>query len=85
MQLEQIPVGRLAWTALADYTLGMSSATLVEDFKAFVEFLPVEGRPNAWIIHPKINRPCCRAETEMTPEDWDKFEKDIADAFEQVP
>jgi hypothetical protein len=31
-------------------------------------------------------RPGTRAsdKTELTPEEWDKFEKDIADAFEQI-
>ena len=61
----------------------MRSATLVEDFDTAFEFTPVEGRSNEYVIHSKLPRRC--AEKEMTPEDWDKFEKDISDAFEQVP
>jgi len=60
----------------------MGWATFIEDFKETLEFTPVEGRPNAYIIHPR-EQP--RPETEMTTDDWDKFEKDIADAFENVP
>jgi len=62
---------------------GMGSATFVEDFNEAFEFTPVEGRPNEYVIHSKLPRH--NAENEMTPEDWDKFEKDIEDAFEQVP
>jgi hypothetical protein len=42
----------------------------------------VKGSPNAFVIHPR-KRPVPKAE--MSSEDWDKFEKDIADAFEKVP
>jgi hypothetical protein len=34
------------------------------------------------VIHPREQ---ARPKAEMTAEDWDKFEKDIADAFENVP
>jgi hypothetical protein len=61
----------------------MGSATFVEDFGKAFEFTPVKGRANEYVIHPKISVP--RAEAEMTSEEWDKFENDIADAFEQVP
>jgi hypothetical protein len=60
----------------------MGSATFVEDFKETLTFTPVEGRPNVYVIHPR-EQPS--PEAEMTVEDWDKFEKDIADAFENVP
>ena len=61
----------------------MSAATFVENFSEAFEFTPVEGHANASVIHPKaLGRP---SEKEMTPADWDKFEKDITDAFEQVP
>ena len=55
----------------------------MKDFNEAFEFTPVEGHSNESVIHSKAHgRP---AEKEMTPADWDKFEKDIADAFEQVP
>lgn len=63
----------------------MSSATLVQEFSKTFEFTPVEGRANEYVIHAKIPHRNASAEMEMTPADWDKFEKDIADAFEQVP
>ncbi len=56
---------------------------LVEDFNAAFELTPAKGRSNAFIIHSK-DKPH-HAESKMTAEDWNKFEKDIADAFEQVP
>ncbi len=61
----------------------MGSATFVEDFNEAFEFTPVEGHSNEFVIHSKT--PSRRAGKEMTSEDWDKFEKDILDAFEQVP
>jgi hypothetical protein len=70
----------------------MSAATIVEDFNAVFEFRPVAGHPNTSIIHPRTERSrrvvpkrSKGGRAEMTVEDWDKFEKDIADAFEQVP
>jgi hypothetical protein len=63
----------------------MSAATVVEDFKEAFEFAPVEGRANEYVIHSKTPRRNGHAEKKMSPADWDKFEKDIADAFEQVP
>ena len=61
----------------------MSSATFVENFNEAFEFTPVEGHSNESVIHSKAHgQP---SEKEMTPADWDKFEKDITDAFEQVP
>ncbi len=63
----------------------MSSATLVEDFSEAFEFTPVKGHSNDFVIRARIPRRNGNAEKEMTPADWDKFEKDIADAFEQIP
>ena len=61
----------------------MKSAMLVEDFDEAFELMPAKGRANAFVIPPKSKaRP---TEDKMTAEDWNKFEKDIADAFEQVP
>jgi hypothetical protein len=63
----------------------MSAAISVEDFKEAFEFTPVNGRANEFVIHSTIPLRNGHTEKEMTPADWDKFEKDIADAFEQVP
>ena len=63
----------------------MGTSTFVEDFDKAFEFAPVKGRANEYVIHPKTPRRNGHAEKEMSPADWDKFEKDIADAFEQVP
>ena len=60
----------------------MGADAFIEHLKNSLEFVPVEGSPNAhWI---RVRRPLAPA-GEMTAEDWDKFEKDIADAFEIVP
>ena len=56
----------------------------MEDLKKAFEFTPVKGRTNDFVIHAKAPRTDSNAQ-EMTPADWDKFEKDIADAFEQIP
>jgi hypothetical protein len=61
----------------------MKSAMLVGDFDETFELTPAKGRSNAFVIHSK-NKPH-HAEEKMTVEDWNKFEKDIADAFEQIP
>jgi hypothetical protein len=63
----------------------MGTATIVEDFDKAFELTPVKGHANEYVIRPKTARPGGHAENEMSPADWDKFEKDIADAFEQVP
>jgi hypothetical protein len=63
----------------------METVTFVEDFDKTFEFAPVKGRANEFVIHSKTPRHNGHAEKEMSPADWDKFEKDIADAFEQVP
>jgi hypothetical protein len=60
----------------------MKSAMLVEDFDEAFEWTPTKDS-NVFIIDPKAkSRPVSE---KMTVEDWNKFEKDIADAFEQVP
>lgn len=57
----------------------MDTAILTEVF----EFPAIEGQKNEFLIQSRL--PPLRAKIEMTPEDWDKFEKDIEDSFEQVP
>ena len=63
----------------------METATTVKDFDKAFEFAPVKGHANEFVIRSKTARRNGHAEKEMSPADWDKFEKDIADAFEQVP
>ncbi|MCW5555478.1 MAG: hypothetical protein KIS67_25360 [Verrucomicrobiae bacterium] len=63
----------------------METAQLVADLNKAFEFTPVKGHANEFVIRSKTPRPASNAETEMTPADWDKFEQDIADAFEQIP
>ena len=63
----------------------MSAATLVKELNEAFKFAPVTGHANEYVIHAKTPGRNASAGMEMTPGDWDKFEKDIADAFEQVP
>ncbi len=56
----------------------------MEDFKQSLEFTPVEGRPNVYSIRPRRSRKGSR-DAELTAAEWDKFEMDVADAFERVP
>jgi hypothetical protein len=63
----------------------MATTTILEEIdKAFV-FTPVKGHANEFVIHPQNSPPQRSCRKKMSPADWDKFEKDIADAFEQVP
>lgn len=62
----------------------MGSGTFVEDFKRGLEFTPVEGQPNVYSIRP--HRGGRQSDnTELSDDEWDKFEKDVTDAFERVP
>ncbi len=61
----------------------MGSGTFVEDFEEGLEFAPVEGRPNVYSIHPRGDTR--QTEAELSGEEWDKFERDVADAFERIP
>jgi hypothetical protein len=64
----------------------MSPAKIMEDFTAVLGLPPVERTaPGSYIFHLQVNHPRDGTETEMTADDWDKFEKAIADAFERVP
>jgi hypothetical protein len=70
----------------------MSLATIATESLGSFALRPVEGQPNTSIIRLKLNRNRRAApkrgatlRSKMTDEDWDKFEKDIVDAFEQVP
>jgi hypothetical protein len=54
------------------------------NFDETFEFIPAEGCFNAFVIRP--NKIASDSAVEkMTAEDWNKFEKDIADAFEKIP
>ncbi len=61
----------------------MRAATDTFDLTDWLELTPVEGKPNLYVM--QIKTPATPVEGEMTEADWDKFEKDINDAFEQVP
>jgi hypothetical protein len=62
----------------------MGTATFVEEFKAGLQFVALEGQPNLFVIHTP--RPQSDGqEANMTDEDWNEFERHIAGAFERVP
>ncbi len=70
----------------------MSAATIAKRFRFPFTLRPLRGRPNVSIIHAEAAprpSPSLRhgkdGRREMSERDWDKFEKDIADAFERVP
>jgi hypothetical protein len=62
----------------------MGTGTFVQEFKDGLEFTPVQGQSNLFVIHLR-RAPAQPAQEEMTSEDWDEFERHIEDAFEQVP
>jgi hypothetical protein len=62
----------------------MSTSTFVEEFKERLDFVPVQGQPNLFLIQARDSKAATVGE-EMTDEDWNQFEKDIAEAFEQIP
>ena len=61
----------------------MKTAALIEDFDGAFELIPSTGDSNTFVIHSK-GKPLPPKE-KMTDEDWNKFEKDITDAFEKIP
>jgi hypothetical protein len=63
----------------------MESAIILEDFGTPLEFAPIIGHANEYDIRSKSAGHNGNPDNEMTPGDWDKFEKDIADAFERLP
>jgi hypothetical protein len=54
----------------------MGTASFVQGFKDELEFTPVAGQSNLFVIYLRRVAPQPTQE-EMTSEDWDKFEKDI--------
>lgn len=54
----------------------MGTTAFVQDFKDDLEFTPVEGQSNLFVIHLRRVPPPLTQE-KMTSEDWDRFEKDI--------
>ena len=68
----------------------MSSVSAAKDLLTAFKFERVKGRPDVSIIRLKTHRhratrnPVSKRD-DMTEEELDKFERDIADAFEQVP
>ena len=69
----------------ARHSCTMAAAILLEDFGTPLEFAPIIGNANEYDIRSKASGNNGHAENEMTAADWDKFEKDIADAFERLP
>lgn len=58
----------------------MVATLFIENFDNTLRFETVKGRVNEHIIRTK--KPPRRSSKEkMSPADWDKLEKDIADAF----
>jgi hypothetical protein len=62
----------------------MGTGTFVQDFKDGLEFTPVDGQSNLFVIHPRPV-PAQLNQEKMTSDDWDTFERHIENAFEQVP
>jgi hypothetical protein len=54
----------------------MGTATFVQDFKDGLEFAPVDGQSNLFVIHLG-HVPVQVTQEKMTSEDWDRFEKNI--------
>ena len=56
----------------------MGTATFVQNFKDALEFRPVEGQPNLFLIHLRggTTEP---SQEKMTPEAWNEFESHIGD------
>jgi hypothetical protein len=80
----------LALADSEDYSTGMSAATIAKQFQAPFALHRVRGRPNVSVIRarparPSRPKPAESRSLEMSEQDWEKFEKDIVDAFEQVP
>lgn len=82
----------LAWPKSAGYPRLMSATTIAKRFNSAFTLRPLEGRPNVSVIRARAeNWPRAKPgggkgrRREMSEQEWDKFEKDIADAFEQVP
>ena len=63
----------------------MEAAIVLKDFGTPLEFAPVTGHSSVYDLRSKATGKHSHAENEMSPADWDKFEKDIADAFERLP
>jgi hypothetical protein len=54
----------------------MGTATFVQDFKDDLEFTPVDGQSNLFVIHLRRSH-AQLTQQEMTSEDWDRFEMNI--------
>jgi hypothetical protein len=54
----------------------MGTTTFVEEFKAGLQFVALEGQPNLFVIHTPRSQTNQR-EAKMTDEDWNEFERHI--------
>ncbi|MBU6399845.1 MAG: hypothetical protein KGS61_05965 [Verrucomicrobia bacterium] len=63
----------------------MSTETFITESEQTLRFVPIEGLPNAATVDLVPGAVLPADPSGMSEADWDKFEKDIAEAFEQVP
>ena len=59
----------------------MKAETSLEQSQKKLSLEAVKGKPGLFRIRVKKHQ---RAKERMTEKDWDKFERDIAEAFERV-
>lgn len=57
----------------------MTAKTLVENFETTLKFEPVKGCASGYVIRAKKSFRLINPKEKMSPADWDKFEKDIAE------
>ena len=62
------------------------NGSLFEPILKNLDYLPIPGWPNASLVtrKPEAEIEAPDSSYIMTAADWDKFERDIADAFERV-
>lgn len=58
----------------------MSSVDLMNSLASKVDFVPVDGSPNSFMILLKEPAAASPRKSSMTDEDWDKFERDVMEA-----
>lgn len=74
----------LIYKGVYEKIVRMAAETSTIDFENMLKFEPVKGCANEYIIRAKKPFRHVRSEEKMSPSDWDKFEKDIAE-FKQSP
>ncbi len=61
----------------------MNAGSTVKDLKDTLDFAPTKENSGRYVMPFKKSSQL--PEEKMTDQDWDQFEKDIVDAFEQIP